>query len=196
MSTSFEPNDELCRLWQKLERPQSGKQEVLHVMELVESRARNFDRSILWRNVREYVAAAIGTVIFAFFAANAGNRLEQVGYALVSASGLWTILFLWLMQRSRQAPVPESSGEIYTKALLAKYDRQILLTRTAWAWYVLPPITGLVIAALGYEHAPVLGYIMAAFFVISGVVLAGVNWHAANKIAIEKRDLVQLLNSH
>jgi hypothetical protein len=196
MSTSFEPNDELCRLWQQLDRPQSGKQEVLKVMELVESRARSFDRTILWRNIREYVAAAIGTVIFALFAANAGSRLEQAGYALVSASCLWIILFLWLMQRSRQTPIPESSGAFYTRALLAKYDRQILLTRTAWAWYVLPPITGLVIAALGYDHAPVLGYIMAGFFLVFGAVLAVVNWQAANKIAAEKRDLEQLLDSN
>jgi hypothetical protein len=196
MSMSFEPNDELCRLWQQLDRPKSEKQEVVKVMELVESRARNFDRTILWRNVREYVAAAIGTVIFAFFAANAGNRLAQVGYALVAASGLWIILFLWLMQRTKRAPMPESSGEVYKKALLAKYDRQILLTRTAWAWYVLPGDTGLVIAALGYDHAPVLGYIMAGFFFICGVAVAIVNWQAANKIAGEKRDLERLMGSN
>jgi hypothetical protein len=47
-----------------------------------------------------------------------------------------------------RAGATESSSEVYKEALLAMYDRQILLTRTAWAWYVLPCITGLVVASL------------------------------------------------
>jgi hypothetical protein len=192
VSTSFEPNDELCRLWQTLDRPRSDK-EVHKMMELVETRASTFERTIFRRNIREYVAAAIGAVVFALSAFNAATLLERVGYAMVSAGGLWVILFMWLMQRSGQAPLPESSGEVYGKALLVKYDRQILLTRTAWAWYVLPCITGLVVASLGHDHAPALGFMMAGFMVAVGVAIAILNWKAADALAAEKRDLQRLL---
>ena len=87
----------------------------------------------------------------------------------------------------------ECSRELYEKALLVKYYRQILLTRTAGAWYVLPVTTGLVVQGLGYEHAPELGRAMASFFVAAGVVIAVVNWKAANTLAAEKEDLQRLL---
>jgi hypothetical protein len=167
--------------------------EVRKIMELVEMRARKFDQTIFWRNVREYVAAAIGVVVFALLASNASSHLERVGYAIGSAGGMWIIFFLWLMQRSGGVELQESSGELYEKALLVKYDRQILLTRTAWAWYVLPVTTGLVVQGLGYEHAPELGLAMACFFIAVGVVIAVVNWKAANALAAEKRDLQRLL---
>ena len=192
MSTSFEPNDELCRLWQALDRPRSDK-EIHEIMKLVETRARKFDRTIFWRNIREYVAAAIGTVVFALFASNAATPLERVGYATVSVGGLWIVVFMWLMQRSGQAPLPESSGEVYKKALLVKYDRQILLTRTAWAWYVLPITAGLVVATLGHDHAPALGFVMASLMLAVGVAIAILNWQAAKALATEKRDLQRLL---
>ena len=66
-------------------------------MELVETRASTFERTIFRRNIREYVAAAIGAVVFALSAFNAATFLERVGYAMVSAGGLWVILFMWLM---------------------------------------------------------------------------------------------------
>ncbi|MBK5295435.1 MAG: hypothetical protein JJE04_27630 [Acidobacteriia bacterium] len=162
-------------------------------MELVETRARRFERTIFWRNVREYVAAAIVAVVFALLASNVKTPLERVGYATVSAGALWVILFAWLMQRSRQAPLPESPGEAYKKALLAKYDRQILLTRTAWAWYVLPTTTGLVVASLGHDYAPAFGFVMAGFMLAVGVAIAILNWNAAKTLAAEKRELQRLL---
>jgi len=192
VNTSFEPNDELCRLWQALDRPRSDK-EVHAIMEVVETRARRFERTIFWRNIREYVAAAVGAVVFTLWAFHVDTLLERVGYATVSAGGVWVILFMWLMQRSGQAPLPESSGEVYKEALLAMYDRQILLTRTAWAWYVLPCITGLVVASLGHDHAPMFGFMMASFLVAVGVAIALLNWKVSKTLAAEKRDLQRLL---
>ena len=162
-------------------------------MERLETRARKFDQTIFWRNVREYGASVIVAGVFALIAAHSKTRLEQVGNAIVSAGALWIIGFLWLMQRSKEAPLPESSGEAYKNALLSKYDRQILLLRTAWAWYVLPLSVGLVVSSLGNEHAPVMGYVLAGFMVVFGVAIGMVNWSAAKKVAAEKGELVRMM---
>ncbi len=192
MSTSLERNDELYRLWQRLEPPSSDK-EVRGIMELVERRKREFERIIYWRNVREYAACIIVAVTFAVFAWNARTPLQQIGHSIVSLSALWITGFLWLMQRSRQAPLPESSGKAYEEALLVKYERQILLTRTAWAWYVLPLTIGLLISSLGADHATVLGLAMTGFMLAAGAGIALLNWKASAKLAAEKRELEQLL---
>lgn len=193
MSTPLDPNDELCRLWQSLDRPLLEKEKHT-IMELVETRAKAFDRSIHNRNLREYLAASIMAVLFAFFAWNAPIPLLRIGFAIISVSCAWIVAFMWWMQRSGHAPLPESSGEVFKKELLAKYDRQILLTRTAWAWYVLPPTTGLVVVTLANDHSPrSFTFAMAAFMIIVGLAVAILNWRAASKLATEKRDLQRML---
>lgn len=192
MSTEFPPNDELCRIWQALGSPRS-KEEAYQVMEMVQARVVRFDRTIYLRNVREYVAAAFVAVTFAVVAAKADAPLARLGYGIVSAAGVWISLFLWWMQRSAPAPLPEASGDAYREAVLAKYDRQIFLTRTAWAWYVLPFTAGLVIASLGNPHNPEFGQGMAAFMVAVGAAIAIMNRMAAKRLAAEKQDLQRLL---
>ena len=193
MNTSFEPNDELCRLWQELGRPLSDK-EKHKIMELVETRAKTFERIISQRNIVEYTVAVVMAVVCAFLASQGLPPLERAGYAFSSAACLWVILFMWLMQRPSQGLLLESPGEVYKKALLAKYDRQIVLTRTAWAWYVLPLATGQVIASVGDNHAAEpFGLVRAGVILSVGVVIAFVNWKASRMLTAEKQDLRQLL---
>lgn len=192
MNTSFEQNDELCRLWQGLGRPSSDK-EVHEIMELLQKRASRFERTIFWRNVCEYAAAAIVSVVFGLLAFIATSPLQQLGHAIVSAGALWIVVFLWSMQRSSSKPLPESSGEAYRNALLARYDRQILLLRTAGAWYVLPLTIGLVVSSLGNDHAPELGFVMAGIMVAFGIGITILNWKAATKLAAEKGEMQRLV---
>lgn len=194
MKTSFEPNDELCRLWQGQESAPS-QQEVRRIMAMVETRARRFERKIFWRNAREYAAAVIVAAVFALFARHAETPLERVGHAIVSAGALWILLFAWLMQRSGRAPLPESSTAAYKRELLVRYDRQIRLTRHAWAWYVLPLAGGLILASLGQNHAPRSKAVMVGLVAVAGVVVAIVNRKAARAIEEEKRELEQLLET-
>lgn len=194
MTTSFEPDDELSRLWQGRE-GLAPEEEVGRIMTGVEARARQFERRIFWRNAGEYVAAAVVAGIFAVLAHRSDAPLARLGHVIVSAGAVWILVFLWLMQRFRRAPSPESSTAAYKRALLAYYDRQVLLTRTAWAWYVLPLATGLVLASLGQGRSPAFGVLMAGVVLVVGVGIAILNWKAASKIEAEKRELERLLEN-
>lgn len=190
-------DDDLRRLWQQqpLPNPESNQVEARKLMAQVEARAKKFERTIFWRNVREYVAGGIGAAIFAMMAAKSQTRLEFAGNAIVSASALWIVLYMWLRQRWLRKPLPESDGEFYRHSLLAQYDRQISLLRTAWAWYALPITAGLVISVLGNNHSPLTPtLIMAGVMVAAGVFIAIINWAAAGKLSEERRDLERMLS--
>lgn len=194
MKTSFEPNDELCKLWQGPE-SSTSREEVRKIMTLVETRAKQFERRIFWRNAGEYLAAAVVAGLFALLAHRADAPLVRLGHLMLSAGAAWVLIFLWLMQRSRRMPSPESSTAAYKRALLAWYDRQILLTRNAWAWYVLPLGAGLVVSSLGQDHATGFKAVMAGLVVAVGVGVAILNRKAARNIEAEKHELERLLEN-
>lgn len=164
-------------------------------MAMVETRVRRFHRKIFWRNAREYAAAVMVAAVFALFAQHAETPVERVGHAIVSAGALWVLVFAWLMQRRGRAPLPESSTAAYKRELLMRYDRQILLTRNAWAWYVLPLASGLILASLGQNHAPGFKAVMVGLVAVVGVAVAILNRKAARAIEEEKRELEQLLEA-
>ena len=191
MNASYQPNDHLCRLWQEEDRPTSDR-EAQRIMELVQERAKSFERTIFRRNIREYIAAAFVAVVFALMASIAKTAMERVGHIIVGAGAVWIMVFMWFMQRATQAPLPESSVEAYKEALLARYDRQILLTRTAWAWYVLPISTGLVTGALGHNIPLGARFTVAGFLLAVGAAIAIWNWKAATKLQAEKREMERM----
>jgi hypothetical protein len=194
VSTSFEPNDELCRLWQTPGRT-ATESELEEIMQQVEKRAKKMEGRVHARNIREYVAGALGAVVFGLLSWKGRGLAEQVGYGIVSASAVWVVFFLWWMQRSTEEALPEFSGEVYKRTVLDKYDRQILLTRTAWAWYVLPPITGLLVSSLGHDYASKFHLVMAGLLIAVGAGIAELNRRAAKALATEKRDLERLLEA-
>lgn len=194
MNQNLEQHDELCRIWQATELAGPIDDEGRNIMELVQTRGEAFHRTIFWRNAREYVAALLVAGLFALMANHTANRLEQLGFTIVSISGLWVCAFLWLTHRSRNNPRQDVDGKAYGRTLLRNYDRQILLLRTAGIWYALPFTAGSVLAGLGNAHAPVIGSITAGFTVLVWLGITLLNWKAAQGVAAEKQELQALLD--
>ena len=191
MNFNSRQDEELRQLWQSQE-SQNLSEEVQRIMELVEVKAKTFKRTIFWRNVREYVAAAIVMPLFAVWAYHAQGLLQKAGLALISVSALWIVVFMWWRQRSLSEPDPERAPKEYQKALLAKYDRQISLLRTAGLWYVLPFTAGLLIAHYGGHRGRASWYplVIVAF----GVMIWLLNLSAAKKLKGERKNIEQILN--
>jgi hypothetical protein len=193
VNTGIEANDELCRIWQSLDRPLSEKEKE-GVMQLVDTRSRAFQRAISQRNVGEYAAAVLVALVSAWLALVLRNPSARLGYAMMTGGALWVILFLWLMQRFVRPPSLESTGEVYREALLKWYDRQILLTRTAWLWYVLPLIIGQLIASIADDHVTGwFGFVRTGGVLALGVAIAILNLKAAKAQTAEKHELQRLL---
>ena len=194
MNTDPENNDELRKLWQSAGR--QNPKEAEKIMQLVEARAKSFERTIFWRNIREYAAAAVAGPLFLWLAYIGRDPIVRVGNFVVGLGALWIMIFMWLMQRSRSSPPPESSGKDYQNRLVGMYDRQIRLLKTAWLWYALPLTAGLALSTFGSARGSlILRAGIACLMVLFGIGLGVLNWNAANRVAKEKEQLTGMLDS-
>jgi hypothetical protein len=194
MNTDPDRNDELRTLWQSAGR--QNHKEAEKIMQLVEARAKSFERTIFWRNIREYAAAAVAGPLFLWLAYIGRDPIVRVGNFIVGASAIWILIFMWLMQRSRSGPPPESSGKDYQNRLLAIYDRQITLLKTAWLWYALPLTAGLALSTFGSARGSLsLRAGIGCLMVLFGIGLGVLNWNAAKRVAKEKEQLTSMLDS-
>ena len=145
--------DELSNLWQSQVSPSSNSQkerEAEEMLTMVIEKTRKFDRQILLRNVREYVGAFIVTAIFAWFAWKVPTRVEELGDAIVAASGIWIIYYLYRFGAGPRTLDPGVSLNAYGELLRESYDREVRLARSVKYWYLLPMYVGLVVANLGF----------------------------------------------
>jgi hypothetical protein len=151
---SQEPmNDKLNDLWRSgassSTSPQQREKEGEEMLTMVIERTRKFDRMILLRNMREVVAAAIVTGIFAWFAWKAPSGLERIGDAITAASGVWIAFYVLRFGAGPKALDPGVNLNAYSALLRENYDRQVRLVRSAKFWYLLPMYAGLAVVSLG-----------------------------------------------
>jgi Flp pilus assembly protein TadB len=134
-------------------------------VEDLKRQARSFARSIRWRNVREYAAAAVVVLLFSCQAVRAITSAERWGSCLVVAAAVFVCGYL----RSR-GRAPELDSSVETRTMLASHrrelERQRDLLRSVGRWYLLPFVPGFVMLLIGRtaEHpvAAVAGAVVAA----------------------------------
>jgi Flp pilus assembly protein TadB len=134
--------------------------------------ARSFSRSVRWRNVREYAAAAAVVLFFSWQAVWATTPFERWGSCLVIAAAVFVCGYL----RSR-GRAPELDFSVETHAVLASHrrelERQRDLVRSAARWYLLPFVPGFMMLLIGrtaeHPEAALAGVVVAAaaFAVVS-----------------------------
>jgi len=144
-------------------------------MQIVEARAKKFDRRVRARNLREIIASIIGGAVLGWTMLGTHDPWKITG-GVVMEIGLAVIIYV-LLRYGQAGAEPDPSGTLsdYTRSLLEKYDRQIHLLKTAKYWYLLPMYVGIVIMSAGMVidsvHAGTLGpkvfiwpIVLTAFF--------------------------------
>ena len=133
-------NDELRRIWQS-QKPEKNMNQTISLSEL-RVQASAFDRKMRFRNVREYVAAAIIGGGFGWRAFHAHSWLES------AASFEIVLTAIWITATLVRSVVPEPGPSATMREVLAfhrtQMDRQIKLLSRAYVWYVTPLAIGLV----------------------------------------------------
>lgn len=154
-----------------------------------------FDRTISWRNLREY---AVGGALMVYFLWQAIHPTVP-GFAALPVAGLvamsFVMIYLWRSQRKNPPIDPSADAVSYQAALLARYDRQIKLLGTVKYWYVLPIYLWLLlnlafIASLGWR---------IIFFLLVSVFAVFVAWlnegYAVRKLRAKRADAEALFNA-
>jgi hypothetical protein len=130
---SADQDKELMTMWQESLPP--GPIDGQQLAKTIAEKVKRFDRKILWRNLREYVAGGGLMVWFLWMARNPGQRFLAVA-GLVAVS--FVMIYLWRSQCKKQVLDPSADAQSYRAALLDRYDREIALLRRVKYWYVAP----------------------------------------------------------
>jgi hypothetical protein len=159
----------------------------------IRHKASCFERRVRWRNMGEYVSAA---VIIAIFGAMAFSRhdWERVPPLLLIAGTLWSMLEL-----SRRAPSSPPSGDGVSACLdfyRRELERQRDALRSVFRWYLLPLVPGLIATIFISPRKPSLRTLLAAIVIaLSLLVVWALNQWTARKLDRKIEKVIELQNS-
>jgi hypothetical protein len=130
MQNELPPND-LKTVWQS-QHPEAIQMSI----DEIRTRARNFERKIRRRNLREYIAAAFIAAGFTFFAWHySWSTIIRVGYLSFAAGAL---CFAYeLHRRGSSRPEPKELGTMGCLDFhLGQLERQRKLLDDSWKWMI------------------------------------------------------------
>ena len=133
MSHSSDSADDLVRLWRESLLPSPDPEPVAR--QLAGLALRRFDSRVVWRNVREYLAA-LAVVSFGIWRILAGD--DPVPAGVLVAGTVFVAFYLWLQHRRLPRLDLAASARDYQAALLGRIDRQVALLGSVRYWYLLP----------------------------------------------------------
>ena len=117
-------------------------------------RLRKFERTIFWRNTREYLAGAIVVAGFAFYEWKFPGPLLRVGSGLTIAGALFV-----MFQLHRRASAKTAPDDLGRNTYVAFHRRELVRQRDAlravWSWYLLPFVPGLMVFLAGLIQSAV-----------------------------------------
>ncbi|WP_420456332.1 hypothetical protein [Rubrivirga sp.] len=141
--TSF---DALQAVWQTADDPAPAVGP--ETLAALRSDARAFDRTIWWRDAREYAAAVFVAVMFGRGFPTAVG-LDRVGIVLVILGAAFVCVWMWRAQRQRPPAAPSAPTVDALRTALDRVEIQIRLLRTVAWWYILPLMVGPMLMAVG-----------------------------------------------
>ena len=105
--------------------------------------ASRFQRSIWWRNPREYAGAVVAVTVFAYYVWYFETPLLRIGSALTIIGCLYVVLQLH-RRGSVKTPPQDLGSTMCLKFHRGELERQRDLLQGIWRWYLLPFAPGLV----------------------------------------------------
>ena len=185
-------DDELAQLWQSQDL--AGERIAL---EEIRKKAGKFERTIRWRNVREYLAVVFVVISFSSVMLHAGNPFSRIGAGLIVAASLYVTFAIYTRGSSQRLPEEEQTTAFIDFHRLS-LERQRDLLQSIWSWYLLPFVPGFAFLLVGsairdgvlmnpnrtpeqLQHGYTLlkfGGLMLAFLVL----VAGLNKRAAKRL--------------
>lgn len=154
---------------------------------LVKSESKRFDRRILFRDLREMIAAGIGVVLIAPSARHA-NLLTRLGVVILIAALVLITVKLWRARRMPGAAGMEQPAALVLKGERAKVDAQIQLLESVLWWYSGPIWLALVMIIAGRAGASWLTLGCAAVITLLSWALYRLNVYAAHRYLRPRRD--------
>ena len=141
-------------------------------LEEIRRKARQFEKRIQRRNLREYIAGTAGIVIFTVYLFIFPNPVARTGSALIIAGALCVLFQIY--QRATPGTIP---ADLALTASLQFHRRELVrqrdLLRSVWLWYIGPFVPGIVVFGMGVNprHGTGSWWNAVPFLCIFGVVM-------------------------
>ena len=142
MPSEFPMNDPQ-NIWQK----QPTEAFKMSAAEL-QIKALKFQKRIMWRNLREYVASAIVIAGFGWYISLFHSTMTRTGCVLIIAATLFAMYTLHKRGGARTMPA-ELTFRTCVEFHRQELERQRDLVRGVWWWALLPLFLGLIVFSLG-----------------------------------------------
>jgi Flp pilus assembly protein TadB len=140
---------ELKELWHRQPPASSGPASGEALVANTKAKMKKMDRTLFWRDTREYVACAFIVWWFGLRGPGANNALTITGRVVVVAGCFLIAGVLYYSQRRQR---PKGSTAPVREALESELDKinwQIMLLRSVLWWYVLPISVGCALVVIG-----------------------------------------------
>ena len=138
---------DMIRLWQA----QPAAAGTLSIAEL-RRRSRRLERLVGWRNLSEYIGAAIGVCGFSIGAWSAETGVIRAGALLLVIAPAFIAYQLYRRGSVRRMPEALAlTGSLQFHR--SELERQRDLLRSVWLWYLLPWLPGAVVLSAGLAAA-------------------------------------------
>lgn len=180
-------HDPLRDLWTS----DQGEKFTMSISELT-AKSNHFHARIKWRNITEYIAAALVIGVFGWIAFLVPVWSIKIGAVLIIAAALY---ISWRLHQIGGASNPKglSSGKSLADHHRDALVRQRDALRSVWRWYLLPFAPGMLIFILGTTFETGSGVPLSALLATSTVSLGFVSAiffgvHALNANAAKKLD--------
>jgi len=131
------------KLWQ--DQPVEG---INMSIQEIHQRAGKFERTIRWRNIREYVGSLVAMGMLGYFFATAHGVVFRTTFGLFIAGLLVVVVQLYRKGRAHSMPAGTdtmTSLRFYRMEL----ERQLNVVSNVWAWYLGPLVPGFVVYTIG-----------------------------------------------
>jgi len=148
--------DDIRDVWQN-----QPVENTLVPLEEIRRRARQFEKRIGRRNVREYVGAALGIAAFAFYIFKFSSPMIRAGSALIIAGMICIVIQIYKRASPGMLPAdaPLTDSIAFHRGELVR--QRDLLRSVVW-WYIGPIIPGLVVFLAGITPRRGAGSLLSA----------------------------------
>src|ERR1035437_9119581 len=137
------PDNDIRNVWQN-----QPLENTPMPLEEIRQKARQFEKQINRRNLREYIGAVFVVAAFTFYIFKFPSLTIRAGSALIIAGTLCIVVHIY----KRASPGTLSVARALTASLefpRRELVRQRDLLRSVWRWYIGPIVPGLVVFSAG-----------------------------------------------
>jgi hypothetical protein len=144
---SENPNTPAQNIWQN--QPVEG---IRMSIDEIRNRAGKFERTIRWRNAREYVGSLIAAALFGYFFYGTHVWVFRIAYVLFIAGLAWIVVQLRRKGAAKSLPA-EMGASPALQYFRAELERQREVVKNVWPWYLAPLVPGFVVLTVGYVRS-------------------------------------------